>query len=392
MSGRVLRATLLLAGLAATTAHAQSNERLFRSWRWPAEGVSARNAGWGDAAVAAPDDATAVAVNPALLGTLTKAEAVAGGWAAGTGRAPLGDELRARTALGLSGVALRANPRWTLAFLVAQPRAIEYALVPVRLSDGSTDSGQITARLLEISAAAGVRVGPRLSLGVRVSSSRLTLDGRLRQEPAVGPASLLVDTAGTATRPSAVLGLAYEASSKLTLGLAGATGTGYTLTRRASSPLLGVVLDPGSPYQIRRPSAWAAGLHLRVSTRFALVAQADYVRWSAIPAGLVIVRGARARDEYRLADALEPRAGVEFSIPLRRTAIQVRAGLHVQAPGSLRFEGDDAAEAAAFPGADWQPTGSVGVSVVTARGWRVDLGGRFGGERPAALMGLSARF
>lgn len=382
----------LLGSVLVSSVHAQSNERLFRSWRWPLEGSSARNAGWADVAAAAPDDATAAQVNPALLGTLTKAEVVVGAWAAGAGRAALGDELRARTALGSTGVALRISPRWTLALFAAQPRAIEYTLVPVRLSDGSTDTGRLSARLLELGVSAAVRATPRLLLGAQVHSSRLTLAGTLRQEPAVGPATLVVDTGGATTRPGLRLGLAYDASSKLTLGLASATGRAHTFTRAANSPLLGVQLDPGSPYQVRQPSLLSGALHLRLTPRFALAAQVDYVRWSEIPAGLVIVRGARARDEYRLDDAFEPRAGGEFSIPLRRTAIQVRAGVHLQSPGALRFEGDDAVESAAFPGSDWKPTGGVGVSVVTARGWRVDLAGRFGGERPVALMGLSARF
>ncbi len=376
----------------ATCAQAQSNERWFRSWRWPVESASARNAGWADVAVAAPDDATTAQINPALLGTLTKTEVVVGAWATGTGRAPLGDEVRARTALGLTGVALRVSPRWSLALLAAQPRAVEYTLVPVRLSDGSTDSGRLAARQLEVGVAAAVRASPRLLLGARAFSTRLALDGALRQAPAVGPASLVVDSAGTSTRPGLVLGLAYEATAKLTLGLASATGSAYTFTRTASSPLLGVPLDPGSAYQVRKPGVLSGGLHVRLSPRFALAAQVDFVRWSEIPAGLVIVRGARARDEYRLPDAFEPRAGAEFSIPLRRTAIQVRAGLHVQSPGTLRFEGDDTIEVESFPGSDWKPAGAVGVSVVTARGWRVDLAGRFGGERPAALMGFAARF
>ncbi len=187
-------------------------------------------------------------------------------------------------------------------------------------------------------------------------------------------------------------GLMVALASRLTLGFASQSGATYELTRGAESPLLGVTLDPGSRYELRRPSTFTGGAHLRLSPRFAVAAQVDLVRWSEIPARLVIRNGARARDEYELHDALEPRLGAEYSLALRDTSIQVRAGLHAQAPGTLRFTGDDPAEASAFPGSDWNVAGSLGTSVVTAGGLRVDLAGRFGGERPAVLASVGLRF
>jgi long-subunit fatty acid transport protein len=377
--------------LPATPAPAQTNDRAFRSWRWPQESTAARPAGWAGLAVAVADDPLAADVNPALLGTLSKGEVFGNASAFDSGRTPVGDEASSRRALGLTGVAVRVSSRLTLGLTAAQPRVVRFELAPVRLADGSTDAGALDVRALDLALGAAWRLRPHLQVGVRVLSSRLSLSAATRHEPAVGPIELRVTSDASATRVSAGVGVVYAPSSKLTLGFASQAGIAYPATRRAESPLLGVVLDPGSGYELRRPSSFAAGAHLRLSPRFAVGGQVDYVRWSEIPAGLVIAVGARSRDEYRLGDALEPRLGAEYSLALKRASLQVRAGLHAQSPGTLRFEGDDAAERSAFPGADWVISGAMGVSVVTTR-LHVDVAGSFGGERPRFLAGAGVRF
>lgn len=375
----------------ATTASAQTNDRAFRSWRWPQESGAARPAGWAGLAVAVPDDALAADVNPAVLGTLSKGEVFGGLAAFESGRAPVGDEAASRRALGLSGAALRVSSRLTLALGVAQPRVVRFELAPVRLADGSTDTGALDVRVLDLAAGAAWRLRPRLQVGARLVSSRVSLAAETRHDPALGTTELHVTSDGRSTRVGGGIGLMYAVTSKLSLGFASQAGMAYALTRRADSPLLGVVLDPGSGYELRRPSTFVAGLHARLSPRIAIAGQLDFVRWSEISSGLVIASGARARDEYLLGDALEPRLGAEYSLPLRRASIQVRAGLHAQAPGTLRFQGDDPAERAAFPGGDWVVSGAMGLSVVTSR-LHVDVAGSFGGERPLFLAGAGVRF
>lgn len=383
-------ASLLVA--MSSVASAQTNDRVFRSWRWPQETGSARSAGWGGLTVAVPDDAGVIDANPAALGSLSKNDAFAGIAAFGDGSAPVGDDAGSRRALGLSGVALRLGSRWTLGVTAAQTRAVRLSLAGVRLADGSTDTGALDVSVLDLGAGIAWRLRPRVHVGARIVSSRLSLTAAAHHVLASGLEDLLLESDGSSTRVGGGVGVMYDVTSKVTFGFASQAGMGYPLARSAQSPLLGVVLDPGSRYGLRRPSAFAAGLHVRLSPRFAAAAQLDYVRWSEIPDGLVIANGARSRDEYRLDDALEPRLGGEFSIALRRTSIQVRAGLHAQAPGTLRFAGEDAAEGSAFPGSDWNVAGSVGASIVTAAGLRLDLAGRFGGERPAFLATAGVRF
>jgi hypothetical protein len=388
---RALAASGLAAAL-ALPAVAQTNDRVFRSWRWPQETTGAKSAGWGGLTVAVPEDAGAAEVNAAVLGSLTKGEAFVGFGAFGDGSAPVGDDVGSRRVLGLSGVALRLSPRWTLGASAGHARAARLSLAALRLADGSTDSGELDASAFDVKLAAAWRLRPRLYLGAHVASSRLRLRLRGRHELAEGGEDLLVRGDAESTRVTAGVGVLLALASRLTLGFASQSGATYELTRSSESPLLGVPLDPGSRYELRRPSTFTGGAHLRLSPRFALAAQVDLVRWSEVPARLVIANGARARDEYELHDALEPRLGAEYSLALRDTSIQVRVGLHAQAPGALRFVGDDPAEASAFPGADWNLAGSLGTSVVTAGGLRVDLAGRFGGERPAFLATAGVRF
>jgi hypothetical protein len=381
-----------LASLLGAPLAAQTNDRVFRSWRWPQETSAARGAGWGGLTVAVPEDAGAGDVNPAALGSLTKTEAFAGLGAFGDGSAPVGDEVGSRRVLGLTGVALRLSPRWTLGLGAAHARAVRLSLAAVRLADGSTDAGELDASALDLKVAAAWRLRPNVYLGASAASSRLRLRLDGRHDLADGARDLVVSGDSRSTRVTAGVGLMVALGPRLTLGFASQSGATYELARRSESPLLDTVLDPGSRFELRRPSTFVGGVHLRFSPRWAVAAQLDFVRWSEVPARLVIANGARARDEYELRDALEPRLGAEYSLALRDTSIQLRAGLHAQAPGTLRFVGDDPAETSSFIGSDWNAAGSLGASVVTSRGLRVDLAGRFGGERPAVLASAGLRF
>ena len=67
---------VVLAG--AVSSYAQTNDQLFRSWRWSPEAGSARTAGMGGAFAAVADGSEASWLNPAGLATLAKSEVGAG--------------------------------------------------------------------------------------------------------------------------------------------------------------------------------------------------------------------------------------------------------------------------------------------------------------------------
>jgi hypothetical protein len=373
-------------------AAAQTNDHLFRSWRWPQESLSARAAGWGGLGTAAPDDATSLGANPAVLTSLTRLDVFAGVSAYGSGRAPVGDDVNAATALGASGAAARLSNRWALGIGALQPRAARLEVLPVRLADGSADVGSFELRATDLILAGSFRPTARLHLGAQLVRTGVHASGDYGHDQAVGAADIRVRVVGTATTLTGGFGLLYESGKRWVLGVSTLAGTRYRLERFADSPLLGVTLDAGSAFELVRPSTLSGGALVKLSTRLALGAQLDLVRYSEVPVRLVIGQGARSRDEYQLTDTLEPRCGVELSIPLRGLAVQVRAGIHGQAGGTPRFVGDDEVETSAFPGGHYEWAGAVGVSLVTQRGLRFDLAGRFGGERPAVLAGAAARF
>jgi hypothetical protein len=128
------------------------------------------------------------------------------------------------------------------------------------------------------------------------------------------------------------------------------------------------------------------------SLKLRLVAQVDRVRYGQIQSSLVIGQGARSREEYALDDAWEPRVGLEVSLPRRASSIQLRGGLHWQAPGALRYEGGDPLESASFVGGARSLVGAVGASLVTTRWLRLDVAAQFARERTQLAAGLAGRF
>lgn len=342
--------------------------------------------------MAAADDATAALSNPALLTSLTRFDAFGGLALLGSGRAPLGDDVGRSTALAASGLAGRLSNRWAILAAVVQPRAVQIDVLPVRLSDGSADVGALDARVTDLVLAGAFKPTARLHLGALLVRTGTHLEGDYRHDLADGSTDVNVHATGTSWRVTGGFGLLYEAGRVVTLGVSTLAGVRYPLTRSAESPVLQATLDSGSPFELVRPAVVSAGGTWRPSVRLVVGAQVDYVSYSDVPAALTIGLGARSRDEYRLADALEPHLGAEYSIPLRGLSLQVRAGLQLQAGGRLRFEGDDAAEASAYPGDGSQAVGSLGLSLVSGRGLRLDLAGRLGGERPAFLLGVMTRF
>lgn len=389
-----MRALLAAALLLAVSAplHAQTNDHFFRSWRWPQESAAARAAGWAGQDVAALDEAESAASNPALLTSLTKLDGFATLSLRGSGSAPLGDAVGRATSLGACGLAGRLSNRWGLGLFAFQPRAARLDVLPLRLSDGSVDSGSLDLRATDLVLAGAFRPTARLHLGAQLVRSSLELSGDYRHELSSGQVDIRVRSAGQAASVTGGFGVLYEASSRVALGFGTQRGLRYEFQRSAESPVLGVVLEERGAYQVVRPSRLQAGARLRLSPRLVLGAQLDFVRYSEVPAALVIGQGARSRDEYRLNDAFEPRLGAEFSIPLRGFSLQMRAGLQGQAGGTLRFLGDEPAEVSAFPGSRYELLGALGLSLVSGRGLRLDLAGAFGGERPALLVGAGARF
>jgi long-subunit fatty acid transport protein len=378
--------------VACSQAQAQTNDHFFRSWRWTEEPSSPRAAGLGGAMTGVGDDGAAALHNPAGLASVTKSEVAGGLMARGGGTNARGDTLVARTSVGFALAAVRLRQRWVLAGYVAETLASRIKLDAVPLADGFTDAGSLEGVATELGAAAAWQLSSRLQLGGRLAVSRLALDGEYSREPAAGPTNLRVTTSGSASRPTGAIGAVLLPAPWLRLAASVSEGVTWRVTRRATSPVQGVVLDDGSAYEVRQPRVFSLGATLQASRKLLFSAQLDRVAYHEIQSALIIGQGAHARGDYALSDAWEPRLGVELSLPRRAASVQLRAGVHWRAAGSLRYTGADRGEASAFSGSSRQVLGSVGGSLVTARWLRFDLSGRFGGDRGELLFGTAVRF
>jgi hypothetical protein len=391
----VRRLALAVLALAAPAvgAGAQTNDHLFRSWRWTGDAAAPRAAGLAGTMTAVDADLAAAVHNPAGLAALTKSEAAVALLSRRPGDAPPGDALSARTGIGFAGVAARIGPRLVLAATLAETHARRTRLDDtLALPDGVPERGTLESVASELALSAGWRLTPRVHVGGRVARSRLTLDGQFTREPVDGPVEVRVATSGEPARVATAFGLTVEPVRRLRLGAMARSEVRWRLTRTAVSPLLGTVIDPGSGYDVRQPRVLSLGASLEPSLKLRLVAQLDRVGYGDIAAGLVIGQGAHRRDEYALGDAWEPRAAVELSLPRRASSLQLRAGVHWQAAGALRYTGSDPGERAAFVGGDRQAVLAAGVSLVTPRWVRLDVAAQFGGERNVITAGLAGRF
>jgi hypothetical protein len=375
----------------ASAVEGQTNDHFFRSWRWATEPTAPRAAGMAGAMTAIADDGSGALWNPANLASLTKAEVQGGLLGYREGRSIAGDTFPTRTTVGFVAAARRLGSRWAVAAYRSEPYATRVRLSGFALPDQLTDEGSLDAVVTDFGVAAAWKVTEQLHVGARAAASRLAIDGEYSREPASGPTNLRVATAGRSTRMTGTLGFAYELGSHVRLGASVSSGAAWRVERTATSPVLGVVLDEGGPYEIRQPQMLSAGACFR-TLKVLITAQVDRVRYGDIQSALVIAQGAHSRDEYRLLDAWEPRAAIEVSLPRKAMSLQLRAGVHRRSSGAFEYIGGDAVERAAFVGASRGVLVSAGASLVTARWLRFDVAVRTGGERSAWLAGMAVRF
>ena len=342
----------LLAGLlgVAAGAQAQTNDHFFRSWRWTREEGTARAAALGGAALALADDGVAARANPANLTTLSRTEIAVHVLRRGSATTPAGDALSGGAALGSFSIAARLGARWAAGLYAADTRHARIAIPARRLPDGFTDEGGLEVRVREAGLAAAWQIADTVHAGGRVSLGHASVSGEYRREAAGEPARLRVGTGGSDARLTGALGAVWEPAARLRLAFAAERGNAWTLDRTAVSPWLGATLDHGSHYRLRQPSVLGVGASIRLSRKLVAFGQADLVRYGEIQQALIIRQGAHARDDYRLADAWEPRAGLEVSLPFAKVSLQLRGGFERLAEGGLFYQGRDAVEQAAFPG------------------------------------------
>lgn len=372
--------------------HAQSNDHIFRSWRWAEDIPAPRAAGLAGAFVAVADDSSAAFLNPAGLTLLPKTEISAGLLRRGAGGSALADNLTANIRLGSIGGAGLLTEKWAIAAYLNEPRHVESTLSAIVLPDGSQDTGYIEATVRGVGAAVGWKPSQHVRLGLRLNVSHLRTVGASSRHTSEGAEDLRVGVASGASRMTGNLGVLIEPVDRIRAGLVIQSGASWAVERTAINPQLGVVLDEGTDFIVRAPAVVSGGMSVRLSDRILISGQLDYVRYGEIQSVLAVRQGSALRSDYHLDNAFEPRAGVEFSLPVNSISLQVRGGVHSQGPGSLAYEGPDAAEVAVFRHSGRRLLMSTGCSLVWRSGMRGDFAATFGGDRRMFSAGLAARF
>jgi len=372
----------------ATAVSGQTNDQLFRSWRWTEDVTTPRAAGMAGAFVAVADDSSATFMNPAGLLLLPKTELAAGFHDRASGSiSPPGDQLRSRRAVGFIGGAGLIARRFAIGGYITVPHDTRLLLASGPPLD---DSGYLDATVTNAGGAVSWRATSRIYVGGRINVTHLRLQGLLSHRTG-GSEDFRVGLAAGEDRVTGDAGLLIQLSDRVRVGARFRQGAAWPIDRRAQNPAQGVDLD-SSPSAIRSPSAFSAGVGFRWTPQILLTGQLDYVLYGQIRSSLDIRKGAFARSDYVLSNGLEPRIGVEFSRRAGPVSLQLRGGVHTQAPGSLRYVGADPLEAAAFPGSKRRTLGALGASVVTRLGLRLDTAWSLGGDRIELTAGVALRF
>jgi len=354
LAGRAWPTALLSCALASRAA-AQSPDPSFAGYSFAPASVGSRPAGLGGAFVALADDSKAAAVNPAGLALIP-----------------------------LTELSLSSGERWAAASTGS--RLLRLAGY---LSRADAKTQTLNSSMLEGGLATGFKPLRRVSLGVGVAWSRLSLEST---SVSTGTSSSSEDTQVRFTA-----GLLLDLLSRtggslpaLRLGVSYQPGFDWSL-RLPTSP--GATL---APTDVRRPSLVAAGLAFRPSDRWTLSAEGDLIRYREVIDTLRRNSATPAAD-WTLPDALEPRAGVEFAAPLwcGCGVVRLRGGLHYGSSGRIRYGGTDPLLARAFEHDPWETTGSLGASFFTehfGHALRIDVDSRDVFNGPELSFGLVFRF
>jgi hypothetical protein len=372
----LLRAVVAAAVVAAAgpSLYAQTADPAFGAWRWAPEPPGSRPAGLGSAYVAVADGVRAASINPAGLALIPD-------W-----------ELGVSSARFWTGAA-HGGKRVRLAAYIAETDT------PSSGGPELDEEGPLTARVREVGLAGALEPVRGVRLGVTASWARLRVDGDPFALAAAPDAR--VSMAGESTRLRWTLGALVDLTRRhgpsvpsLRLGFAVQPGLDWSVDRSVSAPE--AALETTS-VELRRPTLVSAGLAWRSSGRWTIAAEADLIRYSEVLDTLTGTVGSETSDAFELGDAVEPRLGLEFAAPLSCGCgnVRVRGGVRGRSPGSLRYSGDDAALASAFPGASWRAVFTLGASLVGeyfGRAIRLDLDSTDLLEGPRLSVGATVRF
>lgn len=361
-----LCAALALAGAAAPAA-AQTTDPVFAGWRFSPATVGSRSAGMGGAFVAVADDARAAVTNPAGLTQVPTHEV-----SLSSGR-PWAAVASGRRRFRFAAYATKAEQE------PAAPRE-----GPERIS--------LQPSITEFGFAGGLQMFKRVRVGFAVAHSRMVVEEEGRNA-ANGAAPLHPLVGGEDAQVRFTAGLLVDllrvnggSTSPLRFAFAVQPGIDWTVPQTT-----------GGTVDVRRPTVTSFGLGWRADNHWSFSLQNDFIRFQDVVATLRRNVGEEAAAGFDLPDEVEPRVGGEYATPLTCGcgSIKVRAGLHYQSPGTLRYEGDDPELAAAFTSQRRVVVFTLGGSLFAehfGNALRFDIDARDVLDGPALSFGVVWRF
>jgi hypothetical protein len=267
-------------------------------------------------------------------------------------------------------------PTIALGGYLIEPHAQNWTLASTALPDGTSDSGYLHSVVTEAGGVLAWRPTKQVSVGASIIASHLELEGEWSRM--AGTAwDVRVGTSAGVTKMTGAVGVMLLPTETVTLGFSFAPGVSYAANRTAVSSTLGT-LDAGGTYDVQRPMRASVGLSWRAHRQVLVVGQADYVRYGDL---LPAVRaGVGSASEFAPSSTIEPRGGIEVSLPAGGVSVQLRAGAHYEGRSSLSYSGGDALELAVFAPQTRRVRPSCGGSLV-ARRVRIDVAGELS-DRP----------
>jgi hypothetical protein len=350
--------------------------------------VGARPSGLGGAFVAVADDARAAVVNPAGIALVPRLEV---GLGVGERWGAVAAALRGET-VPVSGLpadtAAQARPcppgpqprPWALAFFAQQGLKHDSALDVVS-GPGLVEEGLLSAEREQVGAAVARGLTHWLNLGLSVQWRHLRLQSANTQRDAAGTERRRITLDGDANKARAVAGALAtfgpaRSPTRFRIGVAYERDlSAWTIGRREVDVTAGTVAPPAN-VRFEEPPLLSGGVAWRISDAWLVSGQLDYIWYSDVVGTLRHNEVAEA-DLFRLADAVEPRFGIEHT---RASPIggylKVRAGFRRETGGRLHYEGTDLARTQAFSDVPAAFRGSAGVSLLAEfyeRAARIDL-------------------